>query len=101
LYADGDSGKKKLSDETVNKLQAVLIEGTRGRGISPLDLLKKYDKTGDGKLDKFEMLQIVRNDLGVPPGTIADEDVAALVAALDDDGSGTLSMHELADFIHR
>ena len=52
-------------------------------------------------LDKKELTQLIRKDLKVRARDISDEHIASLVAALDDDGGGTLSIDELADFIER
>jgi Ca2+-binding EF-hand superfamily protein len=62
---------------------------------------RKYDETGDDLLDPVELLRMIRNDLRIMPGDVRDEEVGALVKKLDDDGSGTLSIPELVDFIER
>jgi hypothetical protein len=40
-------------------------------------------------------------ELKIPSAVISDDDMAALVMALDDDGTGNLSSEELQDFVER
>jgi Ca2+-binding EF-hand superfamily protein/Ran GTPase-activating protein (RanGAP) involved in mRNA processing and transport len=91
--------KRTIDNKTATKLQKKMQDALRGR--SPGDLFMAYDETGDGMLDGIELLKLIRKDLQIPTGEIRDEEVGALVKNLDDDGSGTLSIHELVDFVER
>ena len=64
-------------------------------------LFKRYDKSGDGSLDVKELQRALRRDLKITPEELSDADIDALVEALDDDGSMSLSIDELADFVER
>ena len=44
---------------------------------------------------------MIRTGLKIGKDDLADGDLEALIAALDDDGGGTLSIDELADFVER
>ena len=59
----------------------------------------KFDKSGDGSLDSKELRDCIRMDFKIPTNKVADNDIDLLVRALDDDGSGTLSITELVDFV--
>jgi Ca2+-binding EF-hand superfamily protein len=95
----GGGRRKKIDDATGTKLQKKLKAATMGTSISKL--LKRYDKSGDGLLDAKELTQLIRRDLKVPEREVSDADIGLLIAALDDDGGGTLSIDELADFVER
>jgi Ca2+-binding EF-hand superfamily protein len=91
--------EKKIGDAVANRLQTALKEATAG--VSPLELLKEFDESGDGNLNAHEFVKLVRTDLKIAEDQVTDEDIATLVKALDDDGSATVGIHELADFIER
>ena len=98
------SGKKRtrrheIDDETAEKLQARLRAATIG--TDPRKLFSKYDRDRAGTLDETEFTMLVRKDLKLAPNDVSEKDIKALVAALDDDGEGTLSIEELADFVER
>ena len=95
----GPSRRKKISEEIAAKLQTKLKAACVGTTADKL--LKRYDKSKDGTLDEKELTDLVRRNLKIGTGELADADIAALVAALDDDGGGSVSIDELADFIER
>ena len=61
----------------------------------------KYDKDKGGTLDAAEFKKMVRVAMKVTPQDLPDRDIDLLIKALDDDGGGTLSIDELADFVER
>jgi len=82
------------------KLQYLLmIEANGGGGFKKV--LSKYDKNGDGVLQLEEFTDLIRNALKISDKVISDRHIKDLVAALDDDGSGTLDVDEIQDFIDR
>ena len=95
----GPSRRKKISEEIAAKLQMKLKAACVGTTADKV--LKRYDKSKDGTLDEKELTDLVRRNLKIGTGELADADIAALVAALDDDGGGSVSIDELADFIER
>ena len=97
--------RKKIDKEKAvkiqKKLQAATLGPTVSTGTKLEELLKLHDRSGDGLLDAAELTKLIRKDFNVQKHEISDEDIQALVDALDDDGNATLSIHELADFIKR
>ena len=64
------------------------------------DVLKKHDKSGDGRPTRRSSRRSCEGPQARREGR-EREDIAALVAALDDDGGGSLSIDELVDFVER
>ena len=97
--------KRTIDRKTAERLQQSMQKSLHPKGATePLNLgkiFRSYDATGDGTLDAVELTKLLRKDLGILSEEILDEEVGALVKALDDDGSGTLSIHELLDFVER
>ena len=48
---------------------------------------------------QFQGWKLIRKKLKVPPDVVTDKDINKLLRALDDDGSGTLDIEELSDFV--
>ncbi|KAJ1461972.1 hypothetical protein M885DRAFT_494215 [Pelagophyceae sp. CCMP2097] len=90
------ASRPKLDDDVMRRLQQKLQAATFGK--SPLDLFKKF-AGGDGELDATELIKMCRVLLRIPADQLSDVDVRNFVAAVDDDGSKTLSIAELADFV--
>ena len=68
-------------------------------GDDPLHIFRKFDATGDGVLDVPELTKMIRLELKISGSELPDDLVVAFVRAIDDDGSMTLSIDELADFV--
>ena len=64
-------------------------------------MLKRHDQSGDGNLDAKELKKLIRDDLNVPASVVSNAEIESLVAALDDDGGGELSIDEISDFVER
>merc|ERR1711879_1133908 len=62
---------------------------------------KKYDKDRTGTLSGDEFKRLVRVQLKITPEKLSDANIKHLVDALDDDGSNTLALDEIYDFIER
>merc|ERR1712038_1366142 len=62
--------------------------------IDPFTYFKKFDKNKDGKLSAAELKPALQS-IGFNP---TDKDVAALIAAADDDGDGAIE-YERGEFI--
>ena len=52
-------------------------------------------------LDTKELTELVRRTLKIGSSELSDADIGELVAALDDDGGGSISIVELAECIER
>ena len=59
----------------------------------------KHDKSGDGEFDFRELKLFLRGELGLSEEEVTDSEIHALAKQLDDDGSGSLSIDELLDFV--
>ena len=91
--------KLHLKQDNVEKLQSRFKAATINDDIATF--LKKYDKDHTGKLNAEEFRHLIRKVLKVTKAECSDADVDALVDALDDDGSGSLDIEEIADFVER
>lgn len=92
-------GLRKISDETAKRVQTALRLALVG--MTPEKIFAKFDKDKDGLLSADEFRRLVRMNLRIPADKLSDADVAAFVTALDDDGSGTLGVAEVLDFVER
>lgn len=80
-----------------SKMKAAAYAGRKGLR---LDLLfQRVDKDRSGYLDEDEVREAFRKVLRIPPTVVSDQDIADLVAILDQDGSGGISLEELVEFI--
>lgn len=89
-----------LSEEFIaemkKKLQSVAYQALK----QDLRLLfAQYDKDKSGELDLPEFTLAVRKGGKVPTSKIPDGDLKALFRAIDDDGSGGISINELIAFV--
>jgi len=91
--------RAKIPDEVAKKLQREFKIAMRGGSAE--QLLRKYDKDKSGSFSGDEMVKLVRFAMRIPAAVVTDVDIVALVKALDDDDTGTLSIEELVDFIER
>ncbi|KAH8044584.1 hypothetical protein JL721_12794 [Aureococcus anophagefferens] len=96
--------KKRLRPDfdaaVMKKLQMRLKEACRGFD-DVREGLKAFDKSGDGQLDGDELKRMIRVDLRITDADLKDSDVAAFLRVVDEDGSGFVSVDELADFVSR
>lgn len=91
--------RKVPSEEVSRRIQQELQRATRN---NPLDkIIEKYDKDQSGSLNAEELRRVLRVELKIPSAVISDDDMGALIMALDDDGTGNLSSEELQDFVER
>eukprot|EP00927_Polykrikos_kofoidii_P032987 TRINITY_DN27954_c0_g1_i1.p1 TRINITY_DN27954_c0_g1~~TRINITY_DN27954_c0_g1_i1.p1 ORF type:complete len:1369 (-),score=259.62 TRINITY_DN27954_c0_g1_i1:327-4433(-) len=89
---------KDMLDMIRKRLQAALYQYGGRAGIKAF--LAKMDKDGSGELEEEEVRLAVRKMLKIPPSEISDEQIASLCYEhLDRDGSGTVDMDELLDFM--
>ena len=93
---------KPIAVKIQKKLQAATFGAAKaGSGSKLEELLKLHDRDGEGELDAGELTRLVRKGFNIPKHELSDEEITMLVDALDDDGSKTLNIHELSDFIKR
>ena len=60
------------------------------------DVFNRIDADGDGVVSFKEWKLFLRNDLKVSSNDLSEKDIDEFLKALDDDGSGTLDLIELA-----
>ena len=82
---------------TANKIQFKLKAAVYG--TDPFTFFSRFDKDGGGSLDYEEFRKLMRIALKIPPRDLSDKSLFSFARALDDDGSGDLSIAELADFV--
>ena len=58
-------------------------------------------RSSDSSFDAKEPKQIIRDDLKVPTSAVSNAESDSLVAALDDDDGGDLSIDEISNFVER
>mmetsp|Transcript_40622 Transcript_40622/g.74148 ORF Transcript_40622/g.74148 Transcript_40622/m.74148 type:complete len:685 (-) Transcript_40622:11-2065(-) len=88
---------KQLAEDLCIQLQSKLRSATVG--ISLPKFFKRFDKDRTGSLNVAQMRHLIRAELHIPLTMMNDKDIEMLVKALDDDGSGSLSIEELVEFI--
>lgn len=90
--------RKKLPEQKiVDKLQAKLRAACLD--TKPSKFFRKFDKDKSGDLGAKELEKMIRTSLKISKSELSEKDVAALVQALDDDNSGSVSIEELGDFV--
>ena len=62
-------------------------------------MLRRFDDDGSGDLSKKEFVACVRKLLGIDRTTLSDHLLDVVVDHIDEDGSGTLSLQEVLDFV--
>eukprot|EP00929_Paragymnodinium_shiwhaense_P065077 TRINITY_DN32666_c0_g3_i1.p1 TRINITY_DN32666_c0_g3~~TRINITY_DN32666_c0_g3_i1.p1 ORF type:complete len:3829 (+),score=804.70 TRINITY_DN32666_c0_g3_i1:173-11659(+) len=97
---EASMNRKKLDDAVVVRLVRNLRAAVKRAG-GLQKVVMKIDKDGSGTLSPNEFRGLLRKELRIPPAQLSDQDIDALVAALDDDGHGELSVEEIDDFIQR
>jgi len=89
----------RLNEETAARLRAQLQAAMNGE--HPKKLFDKYDKDKSSTLSAPELRRLLRFELRITAAQLSDDDIRSLVTALDDDGTGSVSIDELSDFIER
>mmetsp|Transcript_31222 Transcript_31222/g.71283 ORF Transcript_31222/g.71283 Transcript_31222/m.71283 type:complete len:742 (+) Transcript_31222:116-2341(+) len=79
------------------KIKAAAYTGGRGRQLDVL--FTRMDRDHSGQLEEDEIRRMLRRVLRIPPTVISDPEISAFCVALDTDGSGTLSIKEIMDFM--
>ncbi|KAH8071344.1 hypothetical protein JL721_4316 [Aureococcus anophagefferens] len=95
--ADFERKKKTLDEAEMAHFQMKLQAATFGH--SPQELFKSFDKSGDGLLNAEELTHLIRVELRIPGSELSDDEIAMFIKAVDDDGTGNLSLAELGDFV--
>merc|ERR1712232_1169943 len=72
------------------KMKASSYASTGGRSTTVL--FNRFDKDGSGQLHPDEVRKALRKVLRISPEVITDNDIAALCAMLDRDGSGSVGV---------
>ena len=91
--------RKNIDENVAAQMQASLKAAVYG--TDPSTWFSRYDKDREGHLDYDEFRIMVRIGLKITKELISDADINILIAALDDDDSGTIDIKELADFAER
>jgi Ca2+-binding EF-hand superfamily protein len=98
--ANSPRRKAKLQRHTSENLEFMkkklkMISGEQ----DPRKLFSRYDRDHSGALDFQEFKTAVRKGGRIPPATLSDDALRHLFSAADEDGSGDMSIEELAVFI--
>jgi len=87
--------------ETLSKLRSRIkgasYTGTAGRQLDVL--LRRFDKDNSGELSEDELRAAFRRTIKVPRSILSDADIHSLCRMLDSDGSGSLSIKEVVEFL--
>eukprot|EP00929_Paragymnodinium_shiwhaense_P064574 TRINITY_DN3235_c0_g1_i1.p1 TRINITY_DN3235_c0_g1~~TRINITY_DN3235_c0_g1_i1.p1 ORF type:complete len:1714 (-),score=501.51 TRINITY_DN3235_c0_g1_i1:139-5280(-) len=81
------------------RLRMATSKGGKWHPKTAKKLFLTFDEDKSGNLDFEEMRVMVRKKLRVVEKDISDEDIRALMNAIDDDGSGEVSIDEIVDFL--
>ena len=68
-------------------------------GQDPTKVFSRYDKDNSGELDYEEFVSAIRKGGKMTKNTISDQELRKLFDAIDGDGSGDISIRELAQFV--
>merc|ERR1712232_1081934 len=80
-----------------NQLKAAAYTGVFGKQLDVI--FTRFDKDGSGTLEDDELQTALRCVLKISPKIISDPQIWSLCAHLDKDGSGSVSIQELIDFV--
>jgi len=95
--AQGPRRRKPLEPRMVDKVRAKLQRATSQKDV--LEIFTKFDKDSSGQLEDSEFRRAVRESLGIAKYSISDAEISSLCGMLDADGSGSVSIAEIAEFI--
>ena len=92
-------GQAKEFEESAERIKSSTFERQLGRAVlaktvgKPLaDVIREWDKNGDGDISQIEFRACVRNSLGLKA---KNEEIDAFFVTLDADGGGSLDLAEL------
>ena len=88
---DGD-GDVDEADKVVITIVRAVREATRRGHLSFTSVFRNLDKSGDGHLDKNELMTGLTSSLGI---ALSARDADHLMARFDEDGGGTIRVDEL------
>ena len=91
--------KLKMTEETASKIQSRLRAAMIG--VEPQVFFDRHDRDHTGHFDNEEFRILMRTGLKITKEQCSDEDVGALLGALDDDDSGYISITELVAFMRK
>mmetsp|Transcript_35969 Transcript_35969/g.66078 ORF Transcript_35969/g.66078 Transcript_35969/m.66078 type:complete len:547 (+) Transcript_35969:50-1690(+) len=70
--------------------------------LRPVPLQKamnRYDKAQTGRFPCSNFKRMLRNDMRIPPASVSDSEIEAMLFALDNENVGTFSIAEFVDFM--
>ena len=88
-----------MTEETASKIQSRLRAAMIG--VEPQVFFDRHDRDHTGHFDNEEFRILMRTGLKITKEQCSDEDVGALLGALDDDDSGYISITELVAFMRK
>lgn len=96
----GSKLRKKAKTPLDAKVADKLRKALRGRCAPPYEqFFRKYDRDRSGELSTPEFEDMLRTGLNLTKRDVSVVELRALVASMDTDASGTLSLAELAAFV--
>jgi len=86
-------------NECIRKIQSMLASALRNTSADKL--VKKFDKTDKGALQKDDFKKLMRLELRVPEKQITDEDLFSVFAEMDGNIDGAIDEKELTAFLEK
>lgn len=94
---EGRLGAALLKNEKTRSAMERVFGAVGGSSHKPLlDLIRSWDRNGDGMISKSEMRQIVRNDLGMKA---TNAEIDTMFDTFDADGGGELDPQEMRPWL--
>ncbi|CAJ1374573.1 unnamed protein product [Effrenium voratum] len=92
-------GRKFSNAEVLGRARRVIISAKAHREIDWDKVFLAADVDKSGALDLKELKQVMRVALRISPQTLPDYDIQVLFEAIDQDGSGSVEMSELLEYV--
>ena len=84
----------------ISRLTSLLQDGV-SRHESWFRLFKRMDDDGSGRVSYAELEELVRHELQLPPSQLPEHSLKAVWVALDEDGSGYITVREFGQFMRK
>lgn len=89
--------EKDVEEKLRSRMKAAAYTGHSGRQLDVV--FGRFDVDSSGQLETEEVRRALRRTLRIPASVISDAEIASLCAMLDQDGSGSVSIAEIVNFV--